>query len=375
MADTKGKDPKEGGATVAAKAPKARGKAAGAKVPWTFPKNSLEDALRIPRALEEKNAGRPMNAAQLVRAVGFNLPNDWRFLDLLRSANQYGLVQGSGSSATVEMDKIGEDVVAPSSSAQRQEALVRAFRHVELFKKVEEFYGGKKIPEDEFFENNLVREFAVPRDRVKTFIEVFTSNLRYLNLFTGRKRSTDVVDADGPADAKKEDGVLVKADPADPAARVRQFLDSCFVMMPFGDWFDRYYQEIYVPAIRAAGFEPVRSDELFATGSVVEQIWEQIEKSSVLLADLTDKNANVFYELGLAHAAHKPVVLSAARIEDVPFDLRHLRVITYDVREPRWADNLAKAVTDHLKNAKAEPGKSIPQPFRDMRDEDAAANP
>ena len=342
MADTRDKDPKEGGAGEGSKASKARDKvkASPGKVAWTFPKNSLEDALLIPRSLEEKNAGRPMKAAQLVRAVGFNLPNDWRFLDLLRSANQYGLVLGSGANATVEMDKIGEDVVAPSSSAQRQEALVRAFRHVELFKNVEEFYGGKKIPEDEFFENTLVREFAVPRDRVKTFIDVFTKNLRYLNLFTARKRATDVAETERPADAKKEDGVLVKADPSEPATRVRQFLDSCFVMMPFGDWFDRYYQEIYVPAIRAAGFEPVRSDELFATGSVVEQIWEQIDKSSVLLADLTDKNANVFYELGLAHAAQKPVVLAAARIEDVPFDLRHLRVITYDVREPRWADAL-----------------------------------
>jgi len=79
-------------------------------------------------------------------------------------------------------------------------------------------------------------------------------------------------------------------------------------MMPFGEWFDRYYQEIYVPAIKEAGFERVRADELFTTGSAVEQMWEQIEKAKLLLADLTGKNPNVFYELGLAHAARKPVV-------------------------------------------------------------------
>jgi len=77
-------------------------------------------------------------------------------------------------------------------------------------------------------------------------------------------------------------------------------------------------------------------EPLFNTGSVVEQIWEQIVKSQVLLADLTGKNANVFYELGLAHAARKPVVFAAGQIEDIPFDLRHLRVIVYDVREPKW---------------------------------------
>jgi hypothetical protein len=148
--------------------------------------------------------------------------------------------------------------------------------------------------------------------------------------------------------------------------RVREFLDTCFVMMPFGEWFDRYYAEIYVPAIKEAGLEPVRADELFTTGSVVEQIWEQIEKAKLLLADLSGKNPNVFYELGLAHTAKKPVVFTASQVEDVPFDLRHLRVIIYDVREPEWADRLKKSVADYLRTAAKEPGKSIPHPFRKM---------
>jgi len=52
----------------------------------------------------------------------------------------------------------------------------------------------------------------------------------------------------------------------------------------------------------------------------------QIEKSKVLLAEVTDKNPNVFYELGLAHAARKPVIFTSGKLDDVPFDLRHLRV-------------------------------------------------
>lgn len=135
-------------------------------------------------------------------------------------------------------------------------------------------------------------------------------------------------------------------------------------MMPFGTWFDRYYQEIYVPAVKTAGYEPLRADELFNTGSVVEQIWEQIEKAKVLLADLSGKNPNVFYELGLAHAAKKPVVFTANNVEDVPFDLRHLRVIVYDIRDPGWAETLRKRVADYIRNAAKEPDKSIPHPFR-----------
>lgn len=346
------------------KAKKSTGARAAKGKLWSFPKNTLEDALRVARSIEDKNAGNPMRASDLVIAVGYKKPNDWRFQDLLRSANLYGLVSGTGATATVKMEKLGEDVVAPSSSTQRQEALMQAFKAVESFKKVDDFYGGKRIPEDEFFENTLVREFSIPRDRVKIFTEVFTENYRYLNLFAARSIDTEIVPAQKKGIGHADEKITHRKKPQ--SERVREFLDTCFVMMPFGEWFDRYYQDVYIPAIKEAGFEPVRADELFSTGTVVEQIWEQIQKGTVLLADLSHKNANVFYELGLAHAANKPVVFTTSNIDDIPFDLRHLRVIVYDIREPDWATKLGKSVTDYLKNAKSDPIRSIPQPFREV---------
>ena len=62
----------------------------------------------------------------------------------------------------------------------------------------------------------------------------------------------------------------------------------------------------------------------------------------MMLADLTGKNANVLYELGLAHAIDKPVVLLSQSMDDVPFDLRALRVITYDVAHPGWGGLLRR---------------------------------
>jgi hypothetical protein len=335
----------------------------GKKAPWTFPKSPLEEAIRIAKALEETNAGNPMPAQELAKAVGFRQVQDWRFQDLLRSANQYGLVTGSGLKAHVSIAKLGQDIVAPSTPSQRAEGLLAAFRNVADFRDVEKFYSGKRIPEDEFFLNTVIREFSIPRERVDAFAKVFRDNLTFLRSFSGAPSPTEAIaqsvatsSPGGPPDATAP---VVLKEP-----RVREFLDNCFVMMPFGEWFDRYYAEIYVPAIKEAGYEPVRADELFTTGSVVEQIWEQIEKSKLLLADLSGKNPNVFYELGLAHAARKPVVFAAAQVDDVPFDLRHLRVIIYDIREPEWAARLRKNVTDFLRNAAKDPAKSIPHPFR-----------
>jgi hypothetical protein len=339
----------------------------GPGAPWTFPKNTLEDALAVPKAIEAQNAGNPMKADMLVKAVGFKRSSDWRFLDLLRSANQYGLVDGSGAAAVVKLEQIGQDVVAPGSPQQRQSALLRAFRHVEEFQRVEEFYKGKRLPEDEFFENTLVREFGIPRERVKTFIDVFTKNLDFLKAFGAgdTARPTEEVPPAGNGALMPSRSIM-----AEDSAKGRTFLDTCFVMMPFGHWFDAYYKELFTTAIKDAGMEPLRADELFSTGTVIEQIWEQIQKSKILLADLTGKNANVFYELGLAHAARKPVVFTSANLEDVPFDLRHLRVIIYDINDPSWGDKLKTSLTAYLRNAKNDPGKSIPQPFRHTESEE-----
>lgn len=340
--------------------------------PWTFPKNTLEESILIPKAIEEKNAGNPMPAGDLARAVGFRLSTDWRFTDLLKSANLYGLVTGSGSSALISLAPLGQDIVAPSSPNQRSQALLAAFRHVKEFAAVQDFYKGKRIPEDEFFLNTLTREFQIPRERADAFARTFVENLKYLRAFSGAPAIADVTSPhEATTPSTPPEKVPSPAIAREP--RVREFLDTCFVMMPFGAWFDRYYQEIYVPAIREAGFEPVRADELFSTGSVMEQIWEQIEKAKILLADVSGKNPNVFYELGLAHAARRPVIFTASSVDDVPFDLRHLRVIIYDIREPEWSARLQKSVTDYLRNAIKDPEKSIPHPFRERNDADASS--
>jgi len=251
----------------------------GRGAPWTFPKNTLEEAIRVPKAVEEKNAGNPMHAGDLAKALGFRQPGDWRFLDLVKSANLYGLVSGSGRTAKVAVEKLGQDIVAPSSPQQRQEALLAAFRKVPEFVEVEQFYGGKRIPEDEFFTNTLTRDFKIPRDRVERFADIFLANLKFLRAFNAGAVATGETRPAAPSAPEGEPAEGVELAHIGPReARVREFLDTCFVMMPFGSWSDRYYQEIYVPAIKEAGYEPVRADELFTTGSVMEQVWDQISR-------------------------------------------------------------------------------------------------
>lgn len=128
---------------------------------------------------------------------------------------------------------------------------------------------------------------------------------------------------------------------------------KCFVLMPFSDLFDRYYKNILIPAIRDAGYDPIRADEIYGTRPIIDDIFRGIKEAEVLVADVSDKNPNVNYELGIAHTLKRPVIIISQRVEDVPFDYRHLRAIIYDTRQDDWARDLKSKITRTLQEVSA----------------------
>jgi hypothetical protein len=105
------------------------------------------------------------------------------------------------------------------------------------------------------------------------------------------------------------------------------------------------------PAIEEAGLKPIRADEVFSKPQITNEIWSQVRSCRVVLAELTGRNPNVLYELGLAHAIGKPSVIITRNENDVPFDLRALRYLYYDTDDPFWGDNLREQLTRMLKGA------------------------
>jgi hypothetical protein len=121
----------------------------------------------------------------------------------------------------------------------------------------------------------------------------------------------------------------------------------------------RLLSDIYEPAIQKAGLRAVRADaDIFGTGKIIDQ-WAGINASKVLVAELTTRNPNVFYELGLAHALDKPVVLISSNEDDVPFDLKHIRVIYYDVNDPFWGQKLIDKVAENIVSAVKNPEEAV----------------
>ena len=114
--------------------------------------------------------------------------------------------------------------------------------------------------------------------------------------------------------------------------------------MPFGEYFDEYYENIYKPAIEESNLDSFRADNIYMPSTIVKDIWNLIQSSSIIIADLTSQNANVFYELGLAHASKKPVIFISESMDDVPFDLRAQRVITYNKDNYNWGKDLKNKI-------------------------------
>jgi hypothetical protein len=103
-----------------------------------------------------------------------------------------------------------------------------------------------------------------------------------------------------------------------------------FVLMPFSPNMRGVYEDHIREVARRSNFRVGRADDFFTPGAVMSDVWTSICRSRIIIADCTSRNPNVFYEIGLAHTVGKPVVLITQNSEDVPFDLRYIRYITYE---------------------------------------------
>jgi hypothetical protein len=103
----------------------------------------------------------------------------------------------------------------------------------------------------------------------------------------------------------------------------------CFVLMPFAAEFRPVYNEAIKPAATEATLECKRADDIYQPGQIMAQVWQKLMEARVVVADLTTRNPNVFYELGLAHTLGHEVILLTQNMDEVPFDLRHLRCFDY----------------------------------------------
>jgi hypothetical protein len=152
-------------------------------------------------------------------------------------------------------------------------------------------------------------------------------------------------------------------------AAAQQDKPSCFVIGPIGrddsearKRSDQLLRHIIEPIIMGLGYErPLRADRIGESGRITRQIIQHIVEDDLVVADLTDSNPNVYYELALRHAIKKPFVQILAGQDSLPFDVADQRTIMVDHRD---LDSVAKAKDDLTRQVEAiQAGTDIDTPL------------
>jgi hypothetical protein len=196
------------------------------------------------------------------------------------------------------------------------------YKKYEIFRKVQELIGAGLLkaddPEDYELEKTKIHVTPLLR-KIQNALDLSLTSLSTID----RNRHLTVEPLFG-----KPDGLIHKLD--------------VFVLMPFKANLLPVYEDHIKPTCASMGLTVRRADDFFTAHSVVWDIWKAIVSARLIVADCTDRNPNVFYEIGLAHTIGKPTILVTQKSEDVPFDLQHLRHITYQLTPRGMRDFEAK---------------------------------
>jgi hypothetical protein len=317
-----------------------------------FPRRTLEQALRVPRAIKEKNGGNPWAADQVAAALGLGgkSANYWY---ITAASRDYGLTLGTRDSAEISLTSLGRRVVYPQSDQEERLAKVEAFLRVETFRRVLEHFGGDNLPEKKFLANTLQQQFKLHPAHHDEFVDLFRKNCKYLGI--GKEFKVGAK-ADAPSDGIVPESETVTVGAPDG----QQDAPICFVIMPFVErddlhetgFFAEVLASVFTPAATAAGFR-VQTARRQGSDVIQSTIVNDLLDADLVLADLTEHNPNVLFELGMRMHADKPVALVRAKGTGAIFDVDNmLRVAEYSPN--LWPSTVSEdvpAITEHIKGA------------------------
>lgn len=317
----------------------------------THPTFPLREALAVGQSIKDHNAGNPWPPTEVAKSLNYGKKSSKIDL-LLRSSSLYGITTGTRAASSISLEKIGREVLYAPSPERELEAKRRAFLNIEVFSKVLEYYRGNNLPDMEFLSNTLTSEFGIPIEYHEEFKRIFEDNCEYVEIgsewhglstpgnFTRKSRKTE------------KPNVI-----SHPAENNPQGL-SCFVIMPFSErlsnrptgFFDEVFESLIKPAAESSGFDVYTANK---DGSDVIQstIINELMDADLVVADLTDHNPNVLFELGLRMAEEKPVAIIKTEDTGGIFDVDNmLRVFEYS--QNLWASTLKRdlpSLEGHIK--------------------------
>ena len=138
-------------------------------------------------------------------------------------------------------------------------------------------------------------------------------------------------------------------------------MKTCFFIAPLGDSHSEIrrqtegiWEYVIRPTCEALNYQPMRADLMGGAGSITQDIISALFESDLVIADITNSNPNVMYELGVRHTLAKPVIVLTSTPRSIPFDIASYRALVYQIATPSDAQKLSQELTDSIRRTESE---------------------
>lgn len=326
----------------------------GQKKTRNFPRATLEESLKIPQAIKDKNGGNSWPPAEVAKAINAGAKTN-NFFYQTSSSQSFGFTKGTRDAAKIEIDTLGREIVYSPNPEVELQSKINAFFKIDIFAKVFNHYKGSSLPETKYLSNTLENEFSIPPEFHEEFVRLFKENCRYLNIEHGINGSGNDSDLETnrPSISTHTSETITLSEAKGTSAL------KAFVIMPFSErtgkysrgFFDEVLNSLVTPAAADANFT-VKTARRNGSDVIQSTIINELIDADLVIADLTEHNPNVLFELGVRMAMEKPVLLIRANGTDKIFDVDNmLRVFDYD--HNLWTSTIKTDVPELTKHIKS----------------------
>ena len=342
----------------------------------SLPRRTLLQALRVPEVIYKTYAGKSASTADICAAleIGEKSPNTFY---LFSAAIAYGLI--SKDDNEYSLTETGRKILAPTYDGEDKEAMLKALLTPTVLSQFYTDYNGHAVPSSVHFPNVLENRFSVPRDRIDETIKLILENARDVGIIFNSPDSTEhIVKLPGtPTDgnASGEWGDVTVLGGAAKEAEQEDWDKVCFYITPIGEegsevrrHSDMLLRHLVEPAASTAGLKVVRADKIEKAGLITQQIYVNLVRARLCIADLSFSNPNAFYELGIRHMSKRPTVQIIRKGDRIPFDVSQGRTIMVDTSD-------VYTVMERIESARRELGEHIKHILAAPNDRPSEDNP
>ncbi len=253
-----------------------------------FPRTTLENALKIPYALKDKNGGNPWEPEEIRKVVGASQGNSW--YSQAAASRDYGLTTGARDSPPIALTELGREIVYAPDPETELKLKRQAFLTIDIFKRVLEYYKGSNLPDMQYLGNVLSKQFGLPAEMHDEFAKTFKENCTYLGITSG---PLPTASSGGDEENTAIPEIVVLSEGA-PGSNL-----TAFVIPPFTERDPKHAKGFFLEVLRslitpvAKDFFKVKTANRQGSEMIQSTIINDLIEADLVIADLTEHYVRV----------------------------------------------------------------------------------